>query len=150
MAQPEVVRFLGAAPLSREETWRRLLCAPGLWALLGYGYWVAERLEDSAYLGQLGFADFKRAMEPSIEGLPEIGWIFAPHAQGQGYATEAVAAALRWVDEVLRAPETVAIIAPDNAASIRVAEKNGFNERSDAIYRGEPILVVRRRRAAGA
>jgi RimJ/RimL family protein N-acetyltransferase len=146
MSDSEVVRYLGASPLSREDSWRRLLCAPGLWALLGYGYWAIVARDDGRYLGQLGFADFKRDMIPGIEGLPEIGWIFTPAAQGQGYATEAAVAALAWADEVLRAPETVAIIDADNAASIRVAEKCGFNENEPATYRGEPILLFRRKR----
>jgi RimJ/RimL family protein N-acetyltransferase len=147
MADPEVVRHLGGTTFSREESWRRILCAPGLWALLGYGYWAVERRGDGAYLGQIGFADFKRDMRPSIEGLPEMGWIFAPAAQGQGYCTEAVRAGLAWADEILEAPELTAIIAPENAASIRVAEKAGFGERETAVYRGDPILLFRRRLA---
>jgi len=147
MGDPEVMRYLGANPLSREDTWRRMLCAPGLWTVLGFGYWAVVARDDGRYLGQLGFADFKREMTPSIEGLLEIGWIFAPAAQGQGYATEAALAALDWADAVLAPPETVAIIDPDNAASIRVAEKIGFNENEPATYRGEPILLFRRRRA---
>lgn len=144
MTDPEVVRFLGGVPQSREETWRKILGSPGLWALLGYGYWVAERREDGAYLGQIGFADFKRDMSPSIEGIPEMGWIMARHAQGQGYATEAVVAALAWADEALGGGEIVAIISHDNAASIRIAEKAGFSEREEAVYKGEPILLFRR------
>ena len=146
MGDLEVVRHLGGTPFSREDTWRRLLCAPGLWTLLGFGYWALVRREDGAYVGQLGFADFKREMTPSIEGLPEIGWILAPDMHGRGYATEAAVAALAWGDAVLRAPEYVAIIDADNAASIRVAEKNGFNEKEPATYRGEPLLLFRRRR----
>ena len=145
LGDPEVVRHIGGTPWSREDAWRRMLCAPGMWALLGYGYWAVERRADGAWLGQVGFADFKRDMEPSIEGLPEMGWIFASHAQGQGYASEAAAAALRWADATLAAPEIVAIIDPDNASSIRVAEKAGFAERSDARYRDERILLFRRR-----
>ena len=144
MGDPEVVRHLGGTPFSREETWRKMLASPGLWALLGYGYWVAERREDGAYLGQVGFADFKRDMVPSIENIPEMGWIFAPEAQGRGYAAEAVTAALEWADAALEAPEIVAIIDPDNARSIRLAEKSGFNRREDARYKGEPILLFRR------
>lgn len=146
MADPAVVRHLGGTPFSREETWRKLLAGPGLWAVLGYGYWVAERKEDGAYLGQIGFADFKRDMAPSIEGLPEMGWIFAPAAQGQGYATEAVLAALGWADGALNAPEIVAIISHTNAPSIRVAEKGGFATREEALYKSEPILLFHRRR----
>jgi RimJ/RimL family protein N-acetyltransferase len=144
MADPQVYRFLGGAPASREETWRKILGSPGLWALLGYGYWVAERREDGAYLGQIGFADFKRDMAPSIEGLPEMGWIMAREAQGRGYATEAVLAALAWADEALGGGEVVAIISHDNAASIRIAEKGGFIHREEALYKGEPILLFRR------
>jgi RimJ/RimL family protein N-acetyltransferase len=143
MTDPEVMRFLGAAPQSREETWRKILGSPGLWALLGYGYWVAERRSDGAYLGQIGFADFKRDMTPSIEGIPEMGWIMAREAQGQGYATEAVLGALAWADEALGS-EIVAIISHDNAASIRIAAKGGFSSREDALYKGEPILLFRR------
>jgi RimJ/RimL family protein N-acetyltransferase len=145
LADPEIIRHLSGSLYSREDSWRRLLGSNGLWPLLGYGYWAVERREDGAWLGQVGFADFKRDMTPSIEGLPEMGWIFARHAHGQGYAGEAVAAGLRWADEVLRAAEIVAIIAPENAPSIRVAEKAGFGERSEARYRDEITLLFRRR-----
>jgi RimJ/RimL family protein N-acetyltransferase len=144
MADPEVVRYLGGSPFSREDSWRRLMTGPGMWDFLGFGFWAVERRDDGAWLGQAGFCDFKRDMEPSVEGLPEMGWILAPFAQGQGYASEAVAAGLAWADEVLKAPEIVAIIDPANAASIRVAEKCGFSERSEAQYRGETILLLRR------
>jgi RimJ/RimL family protein N-acetyltransferase len=144
MSDPEVHRHLGGSAPAREDTWRKILGSPGLWALLGFGYWVAERLEDGAYLGQIGFADFKRDMSPSIEGIPEMGWIIARHAQGRGYATEAVLAALAWADEALGGGEIVAIISHANQASIRIAEKAGFAHREEAVYRGEPILLFRR------
>ncbi len=144
MTDPEVVRFLGGVAQSREETWRKILASPGLWALLGYGFWVAERLDDGAYLGQIGFADFKRDMKPGIENIPEMGWIMAREAQGRGYASEAVLAALAWADEALGGGEIVAIISHANAASIRIAEKAGFSRREEADYKGEPILLFRR------
>jgi RimJ/RimL family protein N-acetyltransferase len=144
MADPLMVVHLGGTPFSREDTWRKILASPGLWALLGYGYWVVERREDCAYLGQVGFADFKRDLKPSIEGLPEMGWIMGAQAQGQGLATEAVLAALAWADEALGRREIVAIIGHANIASIRVAEKAGFGAREEAVYKGEPILLFRR------
>ena len=145
LADGEITRQLGAAPFSREESWRRMLCAPGLWDMLGYGYWAVERRSDGAFLGQVGFADFKRDMQPAIEGLPEMGWIFGRHAHGQGYAGEAVAAGLDWADQKLGVAEIVAIIDPGNAPSIRLAERAGFSEREDAVYRGDRILLFRRR-----
>jgi RimJ/RimL family protein N-acetyltransferase len=83
-------------------------------------------------------------MQPSIEGTPEMGWIFAPAMQGHGYASEAVAAGLAWIDQELPGREVTAIISHANTPSIRVAEKNGFSGREEALYRGEPILLFRR------
>ena len=143
MADPGVMRHLGGTPLLREDCWRRVLAATGAWLVLGYGYWAVERREDGAMIGMAGFADFKRDMEPNIEGLPEMGWVFAPAAQGRGYASEAVAAGLAWSDETLTGREIAAIVDPANAPSIRLAEKSGF-EREQALYKGEPILLFRR------
>jgi len=147
-ADAEVMRHIGGVAQPREDIWRRMLCGPAMWMLLGYGYWVVERRADGVVIGQLGFADFKRAMEPNIEGIPELGYVFAAHAHGQGYASEGVAAALRWADETRLADHYVAIIDPDNAASIRVIEKAGFAIGEPALYKDEPILLFRRTRPA--
>ncbi len=146
LSDPIVMRYLGATPHSREESWRRMLCAPGLWALLGYGYWAVERRDDQLMIGQIGFADFKRGLDPCIEGIPEMGWIFASHVHGQGYAFEAAQAAISWIDASGLGDEVTAIIDPENAASIRLAERIGFADKTTATYRGEPILLLRRRR----
>lgn len=144
MGDDLVMHHLGGRALAREDSWRKLLCGAGLWTLFGFGYWAVERRSDGAMIGQVGFADFKRAMEPAIEGLPEAGWLFARESYGQGFASEAVAAMLAWADGALDAPEIVAIIDAANLASVRVAEKCGFDRREDASYRGEPIQLFRR------
>ena len=143
-SDPEVTRYLGATTLSREETWRRLLATAGSWAMLGYGYWAVENKDDRRMIGHVGFADFKRDLTPSIEGLPEMGWVFARDAQGRGYASEAVAAGLQWADRELAGQTLTAIIHPENAASIRVGEKAGFGEPVETRYREEPILIFYR------
>ncbi|MGQ0661917.1 GNAT family N-acetyltransferase [Sphingosinicella sp.] len=144
MGDPIVTRHLGGQPFSREEGWRKLLCGAGLWTLFGYGYWAVERRDDGRFIGQVGFADFRRDMTPRIEGLPEMGWLFAADTFGQGYASEAVAAGLDWIDRALAPAQIVAIIDEANGASIRVAEKAGFAGREPATYRSEPILIFRR------
>lgn len=143
-SDPEVVRHLGGA-MSREETWRRLLASAGCWAMLGYGYWAVELKDgDGTMIGHCGFADFRRDLAPSIDGLPEMGWVFAPAAQGQGFCSEAVAAGLGWADEALPGLELTAIISPGNAPSVRVAEKAGFRAAERTVYKSEPILIYRR------
>ena len=84
-------------------------------------------------------------MEPTLGETPEIGWVMSPAAHGKGYASEAVAAALAWGDANFEEPRTVCIIAPGNAASLRVAEKNGFREYARADYHGEIVLLERLR-----
>ena len=145
MGDHAVMRHLGGRGLSREDSWRKLLNGHACWFLFGFGYWAVERRADGAMIGQAGFADFQRDLTPSISGLPEMGWLFAREAAGQGYATEAALAGLAWIDAALAPRETVAIIGSDNHASIRVAEKCGFAERETASYRGEEILLFRRR-----
>jgi len=141
---PDVVRFIGGKPMPREELWRRLTSAVGLWALGEYGFWVVERKADGAIIGQAGFGNFKRDITPSLDGMPEMGWIFAADVHGQGFASEAVAGAIAWGRENLAASTYCCIIDPANTASIRLAEKAGFGDPVTGVYKDEPILVFRR------
>jgi len=77
-------------------------------------------------VGQVGFADPRREIVPSLDGTPEAGWVLAPWAHGKGYATEAVLATVAWADINLSHPESVCLIRPENVASLRVAEKAGY------------------------
>ena len=63
---------------------------------MGFGHWAVEEKASGDFIGDLGFADFKRDIQPSIQGLPELGWVLASRAHGKGYATEAVRAAIAW------------------------------------------------------
>jgi RimJ/RimL family protein N-acetyltransferase len=44
-SDPEVIRYIGGKPFTREEVWARLLRYAGHWAMLGYGYWVVREKE---------------------------------------------------------------------------------------------------------
>lgn len=125
-ADPDVVRHIGGKPSSRQESWTRLLRNRGLWPILGYGYWAVRERRTGRFVGEVGFADFQRATRPPIGGMPEAGWVLATWAHGIGYASEAVAAALTWLDQARRFHEVVCLIDNGNAASLRIAMKNGF------------------------
>jgi RimJ/RimL family protein N-acetyltransferase len=146
-ANEDVVRFIGGQKLSREDTWRRSLAACGQWPYTGFGYWIVELKSSGSVVGQVGFADFKRDMEPSIAGEPELGYVFMPEVHGQGIACEACATVLGWADANLDASSYPAIISPGNGASIRLAERLGFEHETDATYRGETIALFRRPRS---
>jgi RimJ/RimL family protein N-acetyltransferase len=143
-ADPVVTRYLGCKPLSEEEAWARLLRYIGHWSLLGFGYWVAEEKGTGNFVGEIGFADYKREVEPSLKGVPESGWVLASAAHGKGYATEAARAIVEWGDRHFGGVPTACIIAPDNLASIRVAEKCGYRQSQAATYKGHPVLLFAR------
>jgi RimJ/RimL family protein N-acetyltransferase len=109
--------------------------------LLGFGYWVAEEKATGNFVGEIGFADYKRDLEPSLKGVPEIGWVLASPAHGRGYATEAVRAAVGWGDAHFESARTACIIVPENVASIRVAGKCGYREFQRTMYKGHPTMM---------
>ena len=141
-ADPIVTRYIGGRALTREEVWGRLLRYDGHWAMLGFGYWALEDKMSGTFLGELGFADLQREIEPRLDGMAEIGWVLAPQHHGKGYATEAVSAVVRWGDAHLASSRMVALIHPENAASLRLANRFGFHELCRSIYHEEPAIQL--------
>ncbi len=160
-SEPVVARFTSGKPLSEEDVWGRLLRYVGHWNWMGFGYWVVEERATGQFAGEVGFSDWKREMKPSLQGLPELGWVLASRVHGRGYATEAARAAIQWAHSHFRegtsslghagvesavAPELgsarmTCIIHPENLRSIRVAEKCGFKELLRTEYKNEPTIV---------
>lgn len=140
-SDPEVVRHIGGKPSTGEEAWRRLLTYAGLWSLLGFGYWAIEERASGQYIGDIGYAEFRRDVVPSLRGMLECGWALARAAQGNGFASEALAAVEAWRCAHFPEARSVCIIAPGNAASIRVAEKAGLRRWCETTCHGAPTLV---------
>jgi RimJ/RimL family protein N-acetyltransferase len=143
-ADPVVLQHIGIPPSPREQTWTRLLRAHGHWALMGFGFWAVEEIATGRFVGEVGLAEFMREMEPSLVGTPEIGWVLSQWSHGRGFATEAAQTAIAWWDENHGGSRTVCIIDPDNAASLRVADKCGYREFARTTYKESPILVLAR------
>ena len=143
-SHPEVYRYTSGKPSTEQDAWRRILMYTGHWKILGYGYWAILEKATGLYLGQGGFADFRRELTPSIHGIPEAGWVFAPHAHGKGYAHEFMRAAYDWATHAKLGPHTVCIIDPKNLASLKLAAKLGFTPRLETTYLGEPVVLFDR------
>ncbi len=141
-ADPVTVRYTIGKPSTRQQSWSRMMTYLGHWELMGFGYWAVEEKSSGNYIGELGFADFKRDVTPSIEGLPELGWVISSHCHGRGYATEGLLAAISWGDSQFakiakdgpQLDRTVSMIDPANVTSLRVAEKLGFKEYARTTY----------------
>jgi len=143
-AEPTVVRYISGKPTTREEMWARLLRYVGHWELLGYGFWVVREKSTGRFVGEVGLADFRRDITPPLGESKEAGWVLSPWAHGRGFATEAVRAALRWVEDAFGPERVVCLIHPENAASLKVAHTCGFREFSHGTYKGEPTRMLER------
>jgi RimJ/RimL family protein N-acetyltransferase len=143
-SEKAVTHYIGGKPMRPDECWTRLLRYRGLWPLLGYGYWAVEERASGRFVGDVGFADFHRMMEPSIRGVPEAGWVLGPDFHGKGYASEALAAAIQWLD-AQKCRRSVCIIDPANVPSLKLAAKTGFCEYTRTVFMGDEVLLMERR-----
>lgn len=147
-ADPDVTRFIGVEPSNEQRTWARLLGYVGHWALMGFGYWVIEQRDSGEFVGEVGLADFKRDISPAMRGIPELGFALMPRFHGKGLATESARAVLAWADTQLACPKSVCLIDPQNAASLRVVTKCGYEVFEQGIYAGRQVLFLARGSAA--
>jgi RimJ/RimL family protein N-acetyltransferase len=135
MADPQVVRFLGGKPLSRMEAWRSMAMIVGHWQLRGYGMWAVEERASGEMVGRVG------CWRP--EGWPgvEVGWTLRRAYWSRGFATEAARASLAYAFEKLNQTRVISLIAPENIASIRVAERLGERPGDDWEILGTKVVI---------
>ena len=122
-------------PKDRNEAWRWWASSIGHWHLHGFGYWTITDA-DGAVLGITGL------WYP--EGWPEIemGWVAVTESEGKGVMTEAATLARAHVYATLGLPALSSNIKPDNARSIRLAERLGcvLERRYRNISHGDMLL----------
>ena len=143
-SDPAIARHTIGDPSPPPQTWRRILAYRGHWTMLGFGYWAVEEKATGQYIGDIGFADFKRDIVSAMRGSPELGFALTPRFHGQGYATECANAVLAWGDEHLHQPRTVCLVNPENVASRRVVEKCGYEVFGQGTYSERAVLFLAR------
>ncbi|MFD1789648.1 GNAT family N-acetyltransferase [Sphingomonas floccifaciens] len=121
-ADADQMRFLGGA-MPRSVAWRDMAMRAGAWASHGFSMFSVIERATGAWVGRIG------PWQP--EGWPgtEVGWGVARAFAGRGYAYEAAAAAMDYAVDVLGWRQVIHTIDPDNAASIRLAERLGSTNR---------------------
>jgi RimJ/RimL family protein N-acetyltransferase len=142
--EPEVLLYTIGKKQTREEVWARLLRHVGHWSVMGYGIWAVEEKASDRYIGDMGFANFEREFAPSLGDTPENGWALRSQFHGKGYASEALSAIVEWGDRHFGPLRTVCLIQPDNAASIRLAQKFGYREYARSTYREKRVVLFER------
>ena len=130
---PEVMRF-GDGVQTKEwiEQWLHA-CLERYYRTWGFGPYAVVKKAGHDVIGYCGLFYF-----PDINGQPEveIGYRLARAAWGKGYATEAVSAVRDFAFKTLTLKRLIAIIDPDNTASIRVAKKIGMRYEQEVMLEG--------------
>ena len=122
----EVGRYVGG-PIPRAEFEQKLPednRRPGLFAV--------ERAGALLGIVTLEPIDPAQSSPPSlVGGETDLGYLFLPEYWGNGYATEACEAVLRWFSTVAPGEPVYLSTQTGNKASLRVAAKLGFREDTD-------------------
>jgi len=103
----------------RSVAWRGFLQMAGAWTIQGFSMFSVIERASGRWIGRVG------PWWPEGWPGPEVGWALSRGAWGNGYATEAAAAAMDWVFGDLGWTEAIHSIAPDNTASHAVAKRLG-------------------------
>ena len=118
----------------RSDAWRSLALWRGQWELRGSGHFAVEERASGRFVGRAGL---HRPELPDWPGL-EVGWALHSRYWGQGYATEAGAAAVAYAFEVMGADELFSVVLPDNDRSRAVAGRLGFTLQDERVLSHHP------------
>lgn len=145
MANKEVMRFSISGPFNREQAQEylqnRIITH---YAQYRYGLW-ALILKDTQQL--IGFSGL---INQNIDGKKyiELGYRLFPDYWGQGFATEANQAIIRYAFETLDMNHLISIIDPQNTRSLEVAKRVGMQLMKEASFHGIPVRIFEIQRTA--
>lgn len=135
-ADPQVMQWIGdGQPRSLESTKAAIARCERQWDEFGYGWFAVEIRSTGELTGFTGLAipDDIPAVMPAVE----IGWRLGRQYWGQGFATEAARAALRFAFLDREMIHVVGIHQVENHASERVMQKLGMRPVGESV---EPPL----------
>ena len=127
----ETMEFMGKAPDSVEEERNHIQShIAHHYENFGVGLWATALKENNRLIGRCGL------MRKQIEGVEEIeiAYLLDREYWGKGLATEAAEAIVKYGCAEYGFKRIVAVIHPQNVASIRVAEKIGMKYERDVLY----------------
>lgn len=137
LTDPDFLRFIGdrgvheladAAPYLRNGPMAS-------YAANGYGLLRVQRKSDGVSVGMCGLV--RRA--PLAH--PDLGYALLPEHRGQGYVAEAGAAVIADAQTRLKLPTVLAVVVPENIASIRTLKALGFAWHDNLRLPGDDTLL---------
>jgi RimJ/RimL family protein N-acetyltransferase len=139
-AHAEVERFMG--PFDPVQARTRIESSQREWQERGHGMMAIIERAAGRFLGRTGMKYWPQFDET------EVGWALRPDAWGRGIAIEAAQACVDWGFQNLTVPYLTALIRPDNARSIRVAERLGMSPLRPEVLLEIPVVVYAIERGA--
>src|SRR5262245_29995267 len=138
MGHPEVTRYY-PKQYSREESRHWLDRQFERYRRDGHGLWLVALKSTGEPVGQVGLA----IQEVDRIRQPEVGWLLHRPYWGNGYATEAGAAARDAAFERWCYPYVISLIRPENVPSQRVATRIGLRPGRQVLFHGFLHVVYR-------
>lgn len=132
-ADPEVMRWISdGKTLTQEETRAFVERCEALWDTHGFGLFAIERRDTSDLVGFAGLSipTFLPEVLPNIE----IGWRLGRPFWGQGFATEAATAAMRFGFDACGLNAIISICQVGNTASERIMQKLHMHLQHETIH----------------
>ena len=126
-SDPEVMRYFPAR-LSEKEADDLAQRISDLIDRQGWGFWAVEIKETSTFIGMVGLHRQEKSSGIPETPFVEIGWRLARPYWGNGYASEAARAALRYAFDTLNCTKVFAFTACINKPSLRVMSKLGMKD----------------------
>ena len=144
---PEVMRFLGGQPETRDQTASVITRVQRCWAAWGTSWWAFIETSSGQVAGAGCIQYLRRdAAAPedleSLVGKPlEIGWRLHPDFWRQGLASEAARGMAAFAFERFPIPELLAVRHPDNVESGRVMDRLGMHQRGLEPWYGTTVAT---------
>lgn len=140
LGDEQVMRYY-PRPKTRDEARAWIEWNQRLYREHGFGLWAVLLRETGEFAGDCGLT------LQHVDGADEVevGYHIRAGLQGNGYATEAAAAARDYARDVLGLHRLIAIINPANVPSQRVAAKIGLaSEKHATVFGAEQVIYAGR------
>jgi RimJ/RimL family protein N-acetyltransferase len=130
-SDPRVMQYFPET-YSEERTRQFVARIRECWLERRYGLWAVERQDTGRFIGYVGLwpATFPAHFTPAVE----VGWRLAADQWGNGYATEAARASLRYGFDTVGLEEIVSFTSGLNVRSWRVMERLGMRRDSSGDF----------------
>ena len=139
---PNVMKYSTNGPLDEKGIRSFINWCRNSYHSNGYGQWAVIERSSGRVIGCCGLSQVE------IDGTREIeiGYRLEKAEWGKGFASEIAISTLSYGYEKLNLNKIIAIIANGHTSSIRVAEKIGFSQFNETIFKGWNVRVYYQKR----